>query len=138
MPIPIQGHPDSQPRPGAGELPPLELRILAGPSAAPRDLRCRLLGIVGVFILTWLWAPYLREGPVRHPVPAVLRPYYDRAAAGDAGAMRVLGDMYYQGLNVPRDPEEGLYWLRKAAAAGNADATLELERLGQPAWRPGQ
>jgi len=136
MPIPNRGHlaadpSDSEARPEAGVLPPLELRILAAPSAGPRDLRCWLAGIAGVFVLTWLWAPYLREGPVYHSVVPALRPYYDRAVAGDAGAMRVLGDMYCQGLNVPRDTAEGLRWLRRAAAAGNADAVLDLERIGQ-------
>jgi TPR repeat protein len=33
--------------------------------------------------------------------------------------MRMLGVMYYYGLNVPQDREKGLYWYRQAAAKGS-------------------
>ncbi|BDU73792.1 SEL1-like repeat protein [Mesoterricola silvestris] len=63
-------------------------------------------------------------------VPAVLLPYLDKAAQGDSGAMRMLGTMYYNGLNVPADRKEGVKWYRKAAAAGSVAARKDLEQLG--------
>lgn len=63
-------------------------------------------------------------------MPAALRPYYDRAVAGDASAMRMLGTMYYNGLNVTPDTREGIRWYRKAAAAGSVAAQKDLEQLG--------
>jgi hypothetical protein len=64
--------------------------------------------------------------------PAAVRPYLDRAAQGDSAAMRMLGTMYYNGLNVPQDRREGVKWYRKAAAAGNVAARRDLEQLGLP------
>jgi TPR repeat protein len=120
-------------------LPELELRILAGPVSAPRDLRCYLGGIVALFVITCFASPYLLERPApgaaagyREEVPEVLRPTYDRALHGDAGAMRILGHMYYQGLNVPQDIQEGVRWYHLAAAAGSLEAIRDLERLGLP------
>jgi len=120
-------------------LPELELCILAGPVSAPRDLRCYLGGIIALFIITCFASPYLLERPApgaaagyRAEVPEVLRPTYDRAVRGDAGAMRILGHMYYQGLSVPRDIQEGLQWYHKAVAAGSLEAVRDLEQLGLP------
>ena len=44
-------------------------------------------------------------------------------------AMRTLGVMYYNGLNVPQDREKGLYWYRRAAEKGSATAKAELAQL---------
>jgi hypothetical protein len=55
--------------------------------------------------------------------------YLEQAKAGDAHAMRMLGVMYYYGLNVPQDREKGLYWYRKAAERGSDAARIELEKL---------
>ena len=63
-------------------------------------------------------------------MPPVLRPYLDRAAQGDSGAMRMLGTMYYNGLNVRQNKKEGIRWFRKAAAAGSVAARKDLEQLG--------
>jgi TPR repeat protein len=120
-------------------LPELELRILAGAVSAPRDLRCYLGGIIALFIITCFASPFLLERPApgaaagyREEVPEVLRPTYDRAIHGDADAMRILGHMYYQGLRVPRDIQEGIQWYHRAAAAGSPEAVHDLERLGLP------
>lgn len=144
MPIPMLGAP-THPIPDADlqsphswQSPPLELRILAAPTPDPRNLRTRVVGVIVVFILSWLWAPWLKENPKyalgRLPsaqdLPATIRPTFERAVNGDAGAMRLLGSMYYHGLTVPQDAEEGLRWYRRAAAAGDAPAVRELERLG--------
>lgn len=72
------------------------------------------------------------KAPVRAPeaeVPGAARAYLDQAKAGDANAMRMLGAMYYYGLDVPPDRDKGLYWYRKAADAGSEVARTELSRL---------
>jgi hypothetical protein len=145
MPTPDQGpRADSErkadPPPPTWELPPLELRILAPPRPGPRDLRFWFGGILALLIITSIAAPYLRERPApgalasglppAQAIPAALRPYYDRAVTGDASAMYSLGRMYCNGLNVPRDAQQGIHWYRLAAAAGSVDAARDLEQLG--------
>jgi len=63
-------------------------------------------------------------------VPASLKKYYNNALQGDAASMRILGVMYYQGLNVPKNREEGLRWYRMAAKSGSAIAGKELKEMG--------
>jgi len=130
--------------PASWKPPEIELRILGRPIAGRRDLRTLLGGGVAVFILSCFAAPWLQEtaqgargapaatGAIRE-VPPSLRPYYDRAVAGDAGAMRLLAGMYYYGLNAPQDRQEGLRWYRRAAAAGDAGAVRELAQIGSSA-----
>ncbi len=145
MSTPMQGDPDrkTDPQPPPDwELPELELRILAPPRPGPRDRRWYLGGVIALFIITCFAGPYLREcpasGPVktapggidREDVPASLRSYYDRAIAGDASAMRILGRMYCHGVEVPRDIQAGVCWYRLAVAAGDFEALRELEKLG--------
>lgn len=69
-------------------------------------------------------------------VPAALRPYYDRAMTGDPQSMRMLGTMYYNGLNVHANRQEGIRWFRKAAAAGSVAARKDLEQLGLAVQEP--
>lgn len=98
-------------------------------------------GILAVVILGGTLGYYLLypsgETPValevKEEAPPVLRPYLDKAAQGDASAMRMLGTMYYNGLNVRQDRREGIKWYRKAAAAGSVAARKDLEQLGIPA-----
>jgi len=45
-----------------------------------------------------------------------------QAEKGDADAAEKLGDMYYLGMNVPKDGKEAVKWYRKAAEQGNAYA----------------
>ncbi|MBP1627935.1 MAG: Sel1 repeat [Holophagaceae bacterium] len=68
------------------------------------------------------------EGPKPQVSPAI-QPYIERAEAGDATAMQMLGYFYYYGLNVPQNRAEGLRWYRKAAAAGSVSAQKELANL---------
>jgi len=116
---------------------------LLPPPARPRRLRNWIGGIVAVLILAGAALSYLRERPsalpgtepmggfrAPRPIPPTLRPYYDKAITGDASAMRMLGTMYYNGLNVPQDTKEGIRWYRKAAAAGSVAAGKDLEQLG--------
>lgn len=118
--------------------------------AAPEDgapvVRSRFLtffiGLLAILVLgAALGLFFLGNGARRpqalgdgtHPereVPFALRPYYDRAGTGDASAMRMLGTMYYNGLNVRKDKAEGIRWFRKAAAAGSVAARKDLEQLG--------
>lgn len=91
--------------------------------------------LLGGCYLLWLrLAP--APGPTASPVPAKaedvpagLHAYLAQARAGDAHAMRMLGVMYYYGLNVPQDREKGLYWYREAAAKGSEAAREDLARL---------
>jgi hypothetical protein len=62
-------------------------------------------------------------------VPPGAQPYLDKAKAGDVYAMRMLGVMYLNGLNVPQDREKGLYWYRKAAENGSEAARSELSKI---------
>ena len=116
---------------------------LGPPPARPRRLRNWIGGIIAVAILAGAALSYLRERPSALPgtepmgafrsqksIPPTLRPYYDKAVTGDASAMRMLGTMYYNGLNVPQDTREGIRWYRKAAAAGSVAAAKDLEQLG--------
>ena len=149
MPSPAQGgsaprfrNADTQPiliqnpQPGPQEPPP---------AARPRRAKTVgtwIGGTVAVLILAGVAASDLRDRPIATPgdgllgaspareIPPTLRPYYDRAVTGDASAMRMLGTMYYNGLNVPQDTKEGLRWYRKAAAAGSVAARKDLEQLG--------
>jgi TPR repeat protein len=67
--------------------------------------------------------------PATEPIPAGAQVYLEQAKTGDAHAMRMLGVMYYYGLNVPQDREKGLYWYRQAAEKGSDAARSELARL---------
>ncbi len=79
-----------------------------------------------------------KDKPPRSPVGAAqqasatfddLQGCLQRAESGDAHAMRMLGVMYYYGLNVPQDREKGLHWYRKAAEQGSETARAELSKL---------
>ncbi len=72
--------------------------------------------------------PQISETPVVE-VPPALRSYVEKADKGDAAAMRMLGVMYYNGLNVPKNEQEGLKWYRKAADHGSKAAQKELKLL---------
>jgi TPR repeat protein len=50
------------------------------------------------------------------------------ALQGDPAAQARLGEMYLSGQGLPRDPVEGVAWLRLAEAAGNADARKAIAR----------
>ncbi len=67
--------------------------------------------------------------PAASGAPQALQPYLEAAEAGDVHAMRMLGAMYYHGLDLPRNRQEGLQWYRKAAASGSKVAQDELRQL---------
>ncbi len=54
---------------------------------------------------------------------AGLRPYAEK---GDALAQLTLGNMYKNGLGVPKDLEQAADWYRKYAMQGDADAKFNL------------
>jgi len=91
-----------------------------------------ILGVAGGFFFLDSTAPWIRLGPAPDPseIPPALRTYYDQAQEGDASAMRMLGTMYYNGLNVRKNKPEGIRWFRKAANAGSVAAHKDLEQLG--------
>lgn len=110
--------------------------------ASPRrsNVKYWVIGALAVLLLAGTLTYYFMvptgEAPVASkpeeeaaPPPAV-RPYLDKAAQGDPNAMRMLGTMYYNGLNVQQDRKEGIKWYRKAAAAGSVAAKRDLEQLG--------
>ena len=92
-----------------------------------------ILGIGGYFAFFRSAAPSAPGAPIpvakAERLPPGVQPYLDQARAGDADAMRMLGVMYYYGLNVPQDRDKGLYWYRQAAAKGSAAARDELAKL---------
>ena len=67
--------------------------------------------------------------PPTQEIPPALRSYYDKAQRGDPSAMRTLGVMYYYGMNVPKNTEEGIRWYRKAAEAGSQAAKKDLKAI---------
>ncbi len=119
------------------------------PTPAPRSwkLPAALVGLVVLGVVVYLVLSRLPVPPpsasTPSPRPAVVVPhagealpasvqgYVDKAQAGDVNAMRMLGAMYYNGLNVPRDPVKGLAWYRKAAEQGSMAARAELDKLEQ-------
>jgi TPR repeat protein len=106
------------PAKGGGWKAPLGLAALA------------LLGLVA-YLLFSRGAGAPPSAPVApESVPPDAQAYFEQAKAGDAHAMRMLGVMYYYGLNVPQDREKGLYWYRRAAERGSDAARAELDKLG--------
>jgi len=96
-------------------------------------------GLAAVLIIAGVAASFLRNAPApaagpaeaaEKAMPPSLRPYYEKAKTGDVNAMRMLGTLYYNGLNVPQDTQEGIRWYRKAAKAGSVAARKDLEQLG--------
>lgn len=70
------------------------------------------------------------EAVVPVGIPEELKAYHTKAESGDVAAMRMLGLRYCYGIDTPQNPPEGVKWLRKAAAAGNAPAQRELAAMG--------
>lgn len=88
-----------------------------------------VLAAAAYLVLSRGYVPQMAGAPpVAKTGPATLQDYLDQAKAGDAYAMRMLGVMYYNGLNVPQDREKGLFWYRKAAEKSDV-ARLELASL---------
>jgi TPR repeat protein len=125
----------------SGDTQPIPTISLTPPPAPRKALRYWIGGIIAVLILAGAAASYWRDRPApasgeqegipaEKDIPPTLRPYYDKALTGDASAMRMLGTMYYNGLNVPQNAKEGIRWYRKAAAAGSVAARKDLEQLG--------
>lgn len=124
LPAGAAGHTESspafpEPRSGGWKLP-LALGALA------------LLGAVTYFLFSRGTAapPPAPSAPaVAEATPPGAQAYLEQAKAGDAHAMRMLGVMYYYGLNVPQDREKGLSWYRQAAERGSEAARAELAKL---------
>jgi len=133
---PIRVQKQDQPAETAGQtldLPPQPL--------APRTLGWKVPLSLGVLVVLGV-AAYLvfSRGPapqipptsvvvLSESGPAGTQIYLEQAKAGDAHAMRMLGVMYFYGLNVPQDREKGLYWYRKAAEKGSDAAKSELSKI---------
>ncbi len=119
------------------------LKPTPGPGAARRKpfgwklpLALGLLVVLGaVAFLTYTRNPRSALTPQPTPVsagepaPPAVQALLESAKAGDVHSMHLLGLMYYNGLNIPRDREKGLYWLRKAAEKGSEAARAELGQI---------
>ncbi|MDP1832396.1 MAG: SEL1-like repeat protein [Geothrix sp.] len=133
---PIRVQKVDQPAEAAGQTQHQSLRPEA-PGPAGWKLPLALGGILVLGAAAYL---VFSRGPAAQPgvmpppagsgaVSAGVQAYLEQAKAGDAHAMRMLGAMYYYGLNVPQDREKGLYWYRKAAEKGSDAARSELSRI---------
>ena len=127
LPLPVWVEPDATVSQAAGFPWKLPVALL-------------LLALAGGVAAAYLYlnrSPTRQTPPVRALAPEVVpevvpegaRAYLDQAKAGDANAMRMLGVMYYNGLNVPQDRAKGLYWYRQAAETGSETAKAELAQL---------
>jgi hypothetical protein len=133
---PIRVQRVDQPAEAAGQTQQLPLRTEAPKAFA---WKLPLAGVGAVVVLSGVAYWVIPRGPVAQPVvasPATkpgsvltgVQEYQEKAKAGDVNAMRMLGTMYYNGLNVPQDREKGLYWYRKAAEKSEA-ARAELSQI---------
>lgn len=125
------------------EAPPvLEPPVAASARAGSGSRRLWLIGgavvLAGLGLAAYLFLP--GEAPARtaavpapasESVPPGVQVYLDQARAGDAHAMRMLGVMYYYGLNVPQNREKGIEWYRRAAEKGSDAAREDLAKLQQ-------
>jgi TPR repeat protein len=117
------------------DYPETRAEVLAAPHS---NFKYWLFGILALGLLGGSLGYYLLYPSGESPsafqskvdVPPVLRPYLERANQGDPTAMYMLGTMYYNGLNVPQNHKEGIRWYRKAAAAGNVAARMDLTQIG--------
>jgi TPR repeat protein len=58
-----------------------------------------------------------------------LKEFLPLAEAGQASAQAAVGQMYLDGLGVPKDPALAAAWLEKAAGGGNARARAQIGAL---------
>lgn len=119
--------------PGLPMAPPLSLggeRIRSRMGWALGAAMLLLAAVAVIFYLRSQPAP-ARSTPIaaQEPVPPGVQVYVDRANAGDPRAMRMLGVMYYYGLNVRQDRAKGLAWYRRAAEQGDPAAREDLAKL---------
>ena len=153
MPEPGAGRTQRLVFPGPDEAPlrvqkvdqPLEaagqtMKVTFGPASKP--LRWKVPLILGSLVVLGGGAylaffrysavppsPQPKPAPTIESVPPPAQATLEQAKAGDVRAMHMLGLMYYNGLNLPRDREKGLYWLRKAAEKGSVGARAELSQI---------
>ncbi|WP_306589872.1 tetratricopeptide repeat protein [Geothrix sp. 21YS21S-4] len=123
---PVLQPPEPPPEPPSAQsalpLPPGGWKVPAGLAVVA------LVGLGAYLLFSGRTPPSVAAAPAE-AVPPGAQAYFDQAQAGDAHAMRMLGVMYYYGLNVPQDAEKGLYWYRKAAERGSEAAQTELAKL---------
>ncbi len=55
------------------------------------------------------------------------------AATGNLDAMRRLGNLYYDGVSVPRDPSKALEWYEKCAAVGDGWSMVRCDSIRKEA-----
>ncbi|MDR0291853.1 MAG: sel1 repeat family protein [Elusimicrobium sp.] len=86
--------------------------------------------IAAVIILPLLYVFFARPSqPAQEPapVPETLRPVLAAADKGDVQSQYIIGKAYfYGGQGLHKNFDKGLYYMKKAAAVGGADALYEL------------
>ena len=92
--------------------------------------------IVTIFLMSSFVAP-AAAGPLEDGVTAFVRGNYEAAMLdllplayqGDAKAQNYLGDIYYEGLGVPRRDDLAAQWYLKAAKQGYRESQTALGTL---------
>jgi len=135
---PIRVQKVDQPAEAAGQTLKVTYRPAQGPPAWKSPLLLGSLLVLGGAACLALFRarnlpapppPQAVGAPRTETIPPAAKATFEQAGAGDVRAMHMLGLMYYNGLNLPRDREKGLYWLRKAAEGGSAGARVELSQI---------
>jgi len=73
------------------------------------------------------------EERLQHELRYICARWLDAAANGRMPEMFSLGSAYEEGKGVGQDVQQAKYWYRKAANAGNAEATARLAAMKPPA-----
>lgn len=80
--------------------------------------------------LSWEWGIFIRTAGDLYAMNRLLSTGIAEAAAhGNSDAMNNIGYMYRNGLGVPRNYEEALFWFQKAANLGNSSAQYNIGNL---------
>ncbi|MCL6415074.1 sel1 repeat family protein [Aestuariirhabdus sp. Z084] len=94
----------SSPYSGAQPAPPVDyLSFDVNSLLVPASERCRI-------------------GTQETDIPYALAACEQAASNGDPEAQFLLGNLYYEGQIIPRDPERALKWFRRASEQGHANA----------------
>lgn len=100
--------------------------------AAGNKRAYRAKGLVAFSRFRQAAASNQREDYSRDPLGAeAVKWFREGAEAGDSQSALYLGELYYNGVGVARDPAEAVGWLRTAKAGGNRQATLLLREIAE-------
>jgi hypothetical protein len=112
----------------ASTLAPADLSRPALPSPTAPEVAATILAIPADAAVDDLWAvgsAYFKA----QRMPEAAAHFWAAATKGDARGASALGAMYVRGQGVARDDKTGVFWLTKAANAGNRGAQFTLATL---------